>query len=114
MKYNRLRKLYLEIRNPRVSNSQVFELKLTKFHHHALFVGALVGVCSFYLQMQNTGIRSQTFTKNYALIEAKFGEEHRQALGADQKINKYGYPDIGNNLYSELLPYRDWVKVNNA
>jgi hypothetical protein len=49
-----------------------------------------------------------------ALIDAKFGEEHRQALGADQKINKYGYPDIGNNLYADVLPYIDWVKVNNA
>jgi hypothetical protein len=61
----------------------VFKLKLSKWHYHALFVGALVGVSSFYLQMQNTGIRKSTFTKNYALIEAKFGEEHREALGAD-------------------------------
>lgn len=30
------------------------------------------------------------------------------------KINFYGYPDIGNNIYSEMLPYADWIKINNA
>ena len=29
-------------------------------------------------------------------------------------MSKYGYPDIGNNLYSDQLPYADWLKVNNA
>lgn len=48
LKYNRLTKLYLQVRNPRViSASQVFELKLSKFHYHALFAAALIGLCSF-------------------------------------------------------------------
>ena len=89
-------------------------MRLSKLHYHALFAGALVGLCSFYLQIRNTGVRTSTFTKNYAIIDAKYGEEHRKALGPDAKINKYGYPDIGNNLYADLLPYKDWVKVNNA
>ena len=29
-------------------------------------------------------------------------------------MNKYGYPDIGNNRYAEELPYASWLKVNNA
>ena len=29
-------------------------------------------------------------------------------------MSKYGYPDMGNNLYADLLPYKDWVKINNA
>ncbi|TNV75998.1 hypothetical protein FGO68_gene3472 [Halteria grandinella] len=81
---------------------------------HGLFCGAMVAVAGFYLQMQNTGIRKDTFARNYALIDKKFSALHKEALGNDQKINKYGYPDIGNNIYSELLPYRDWVRVNNA
>lgn len=48
------------------------------------------------------------------MIEQVFGTHHREALGQETHINKYGYPDIGNNLYADLLPYRDWVRVNNA
>ena len=48
------------------------------------------------------------------MTESKYGPAHREALGQTAKINIYGYPDIGNNLYADLLPYRDWVKVNNA
>ena len=42
------------------------------------------------------------------------GKEHKAAMGEDTHINKYGYPDIGNNIYSDYLPYKDWVIVNNA
>ena len=73
-----------------------------------------LGLCSFYLQIKNTAIRKETFTKNFAIIEAKYGKAHREALGPDTSINKYGYPDIGNNLYADLLPYKDWIRVNNA
>ena len=62
-----------------------------------------------------------TFGKNYALIQAKYAEIHKEQLAddksqqpADVEISKYGYPDMGNNLYSDELPYKDWVKVNNA
>jgi hypothetical protein len=69
---------------------------------------------SFYVQVKNTGIRKETFARNAALIEQKYGQAHLAALGEGAKINKYGYPDIGNNIYADLLPYRDWVRVNNA
>ncbi len=48
------------------------------------------------------------------MIENQFGVLHKQALGENAEINKFGYPDIGNNLYADQLPYRDWIKVNNA
>jgi hypothetical protein len=35
-------------------------------------------------------------------------------MGANTSINKYGYPDMGNNLYADLLPYKDWLLLNNA
>ena len=40
--------------------------------------------------------------------------EHKEAFGEGAKINKLGYPDMGNNLYAELLPYKDWVAFNNV
>ena len=58
--------------------------------------------------------RKETFARNYAIIEKHFGEMHEQALGAGAKLNKYGYPDMGNNLYADKLPYKDWVMINNA
>ena len=35
-------------------------------------------------------------------------------MGEDTKLSKYGYPDMGNNIYSDQLPYKDWVMLNNA
>lgn len=61
-----------------------------------------------------TNTRKETFARNKAIIEAKYGEMHRQAIGAETSINKYGYPDMGNNLYADLLPYKDWLLLNNA
>lgn len=39
-------------------------------------------------------------------------DEHKKAFGND--INKQGYPDMGNGLYSQHLPYEQWVNFNNA
>lgn len=90
------------------------EVKFSKWHYHCIFASVLIGLTGFYLQIQNTNIRKHTFAKNYALIENQFGALHKEALGENTQLNKYGYPDIGNNLYSDHLPYRDWVRVNNA
>ena len=57
-------------------------------------------------------VRKETFGRHYALLEEKYGAVHREVLGTP--VNKYGYPDIGNNLYADLLPYRDWVRINNS
>eukprot|EP00353_Schmidingerella_taraikaensis_P017794 CAMPEP_0185603794 /NCGR_PEP_ID=MMETSP0436-20130131/2801_1 /TAXON_ID=626734 ORGANISM="Favella taraikaensis, Strain Fe Narragansett Bay" /NCGR_SAMPLE_ID=MMETSP0436 /ASSEMBLY_ACC=CAM_ASM_000390 /LENGTH=163 /DNA_ID=CAMNT_0028234441 /DNA_START=210 /DNA_END=700 /DNA_ORIENTATION=+ len=58
--------------------------------------------------------RKDVFSRNYGHLERKYGEAHRKAFGPDAKINLLGYPDMGNNLFSDLLPYSDWVKLNNA
>ena len=64
--------------------------------------------------MKNTTIRKETFTRNYAIIEQRYGQLHKEQLGENTKVSNYGYPDIGNNLYADLLPYKDWLRVNNA
>ena len=58
--------------------------------------------------------RAETFGRNYAIIDNKYGPMHKEAFGEDQKISKYGYPDMGNNIYSDMLPYKDWALLNNA
>ena len=78
-----------------------------------MFYGALVLGLGFYSSFVVTGSRMDTFKRNYAQIEKKYGEEHEKALGDGAKINPLGYPDMGNNLYADLLPYKDWVMFNN-
>eukprot|EP00607_Mallomonas_marina_P008497 CAMPEP_0182416644 /NCGR_PEP_ID=MMETSP1167-20130531/1008_1 /TAXON_ID=2988 /ORGANISM="Mallomonas Sp, Strain CCMP3275" /LENGTH=164 /DNA_ID=CAMNT_0024589601 /DNA_START=14 /DNA_END=505 /DNA_ORIENTATION=- len=39
-------------------------------------------------------------------------EEHKKHFS--EGIQKFGYPDMGNGRYSQLLPYQDWVNFNNA
>ena len=58
--------------------------------------------------------RSQTFGRNAAALEAEFGEVHRQAFGENAKLHKLGYPDMGCNIYADILPYKDWYRLNNA
>lgn len=78
-----------------------------------LMTSALLGI-NFYSGILVTMTRGETFGRNLAVIEQKYGEVHRQALGEDKKISKYGYPDMGGNIYADLLPYKDWVKMNSA
>ena len=72
------------------------------------------GMWAFHVQMKTTKVRGETFGRNYSVIDEKYGETHRKEMGDNMKINKHGYPDLGNNLYSDLLPYGDWIKINNA
>ena len=64
--------------------------------------------------MKTGKVRKETFGRNYEIIEEKFGDIHKKELGLDTYISKYGYPDMGNNIYSDLLPYKDWIRINNA
>jgi len=78
-----------------------------------LWTAALLGL-GFYSSVLVTATRKETFTKNAAVIEQNFGRKHREAFGEDTKLSRYGYPDMGNNIYADLLPYRDWVTINNV
>ena len=85
-----------------------------KFNYLTLAVSALTGLWAFYVQFKQTMTRGETFGRNFNVIEHQFGAEHREAFGEDKKLSKYGYPDMGNNIYSDLLPYKDWITINNA
>jgi len=87
---------------------------LKKTHNWTLFYGAVILGLGFYSSVVVTMTRKDVFSRNYGHLERKYGEAHRKAFGPDAKINLLGYPDMGNNLFSDLLPYSDWVKLNNA
>ena len=59
-----------------------------------------------------TKVRKETFAKNKSVIEQAYGKLHSDSVGGE--INKYGYPDMGNNIYADHLPYKDWLRMNNA
>ena len=78
---------------------------LTKTHNWTMLWGAAILGLGFYSGVLVTLTRKDTFKRNYGIIERKYGEAHREAFGEDTKINRFGYPDMGNNLYGDLLPY---------
>ena len=59
-------------------------------------------------------VRKETFGRNMNILDSGLGKIHRESMGEDTHISKFGFPDIGNNIYSDYLPYKDWIKVNNA
>ena len=97
-----------------VSNTTFEFIQLRKAHYFSLLLGAGLFATNFYSGIKCTKIREETFGRNHAIIEAKYGKLHREAFGEDAKISKLGYPDMGSNLYADLLPYKDWIKLNNS
>ena len=91
-----------------------FGMKIKRPQNFTLLFGATLLGLVHYSNHLVMNIRKETFQRNHALIEQKYGEMHREAFGSDAKINKLGYPDMGNNIYGDLLPYKDWVRMNNA
>jgi glutathione S-transferase len=45
-------------------------------------------------------------------MEDNFGEEHFKETGF--KVQKGGYPDMGNGRYAQKLSYKEWFVFNNA
>lgn len=56
----------------------------------------------FHLSREISTIRKKIF--NEAFMKKNFGETHQQEL--DEEIQYMGYPDSGNNIYSDKLSYR--------
>ena len=116
IKYNALSKAWIRMKQPlSLESPQNLQIDFaSKFNYYTLAVCGLTGMWAFHVQMKNTKVRGETFARNYAVINDKYGGMHKEQLGSTTSINKYGYPDVGNNLYSDLLPYADWIRINNA
>jgi len=63
-------------------------------------------------QLRTDSYRSATFEHeaNRPPVEEKFGSIH--SLHFDEPISPHGYPDWGEGIYSRVLNYRDWYKLN--
>ena len=116
LKYNILTKEWARMRNTNKKEEHLYiEIDFTsKYNLMTIGLCGFSGLYAFYVSFKNTMVRSETFGKNFSLINEKYEQIHKDALGEDKTINKYGYPDMGNNIYSDILPYSDWVKINNA
>ena len=93
----------------------VFEFPpMRKGVYFSCFLMGGILMANFVSGMLCTVARAKTFGRNAASLEAEFGEEHRRAFGENAKLSKYGYPDMGCNIYADILPYKDWYKLNSA
>lgn len=43
----------------------------------------------------------------------QFDREHGEAFNGEKPAG-LGFPDTGNGRFSKMLPYKDWLKFNNA
>jgi hypothetical protein len=53
-----------------------------------------------------------------ARVKAFTGEKltkmHKEAFPEEDKLPKFGYPDLGCGRYSDALPYKDWFEMNTG
>ena len=87
-------------------------ITLTPTQTRILTLSSLLSLQALYMQLKMMQVRKETFTKNYAYIAETYDATHKEEF--ESEISKYGYPDTGNNLYSDVLAYKDWVKLMNA
>mmetsp|Transcript_27317 Transcript_27317/g.24199 ORF Transcript_27317/g.24199 Transcript_27317/m.24199 type:complete len:235 (+) Transcript_27317:7-711(+) len=109
-----LRKLWYNHMVRIYPNQVVAKFELKRVHYALFFLSGVIGLQNLMAGGLIMKTRKETFLKNKALIEEKYGQKHRDAFGPDSKINDLGYPDCGNNLYADCLPYLDWIKINNV
>ena len=100
---------------PDLTNGQNLKIDFdNRFNYMSLGLLAFTGVLAFGVQFKMTMTRKDTFARNFALVEDKYLAKHKEAFGPDAKLSEFGYPDMGNNIYSECLSYKDWITLNNA
>ena len=82
LRYNSLTKTFHSIKST-AKGPTVIELGpyLNKYHLRTLFFGGCVLGLGFYSSVLVTMTRKETFKRNFALIEQKYGEKHRAAFG---------------------------------
>jgi hypothetical protein len=56
----------------------------------------------FYISRQISSMRKEIFTERF--MKENFGDLHRMEV--KEEIQHMGYPDAGDNLYSQKLSYR--------
>ena len=92
----------------------VSRFEIGRVHFALMLWGTILGAQSLYAGHKVMHARKESFEKNRAVIEEKFGETHRKEFGENSKLSVLGYPDMGNNLYAMQLPHKAWLTINNA
>ena len=77
-----------------------------------ILLGCVILCCECFLlgPIVIAPARFGTFTSEFM---AQFKEEHEKAFPGASPANG-GFPDCGDGRYAAKLPYKDWVKFNNA
>ena len=88
------------------------EFKISAEHGYVVCIASLFGLQYLWLQKKQEQARKDTFNRNIAVLFQHFNEHHKKAFGVE--LNMKGYPDLGNNRFSDLLPYKDWSKMASA
>ena len=73
----------------------------------------LVILCIEYVFVGFTavvGSRKRVFGADFM---RQFKYEHQAAFGASSRVAPLGFPDSGNGLFADKLPYRAWYDLNN-
>ncbi|CAI2377312.1 unnamed protein product [Moneuplotes crassus] len=104
--YNHMKRVY--------PDTVVAKFKLQRVHYVLIFFSGMIGFQNLFAGSLTMRARFKTFRKNRALVESRYGETHRKNFGPDSKISSLGYPDMGNNIYADCLPYNDWIHMNNV
>ncbi len=90
----------------------ILELKLTPDHGFFISLAALLGLEYLWLDITHEKAREATFGKNIAILYKQFNAQHKEFFGVN--MSRKGYPDPGNNRFSDALPYADWLKISGA
>lgn len=115
LRYNRLTKFCSRmLQTPTGQTAIELNIYFTRTRNFLLLFSSSILLLGIYSNILVTNTRKETFKKNYAQIAKKYDKEHKEAFGQDTEINRLGYPDMGNNRFADLLPYRDWIKMNNV
>ena len=82
LKYNNVTKMVTRMKAP-ISGPTLINLGpfMTKAHNMTMWFSVAILGLGFYSSVMTTLTRKEVFAKNYALIEQKYGEKHREAFG---------------------------------
>ena len=112
--HNRLMKHMISIGEPSRTQTLMELRGLRNIHYWGLLISSGMLFLGFYSNVVVSLTRKETFGRNYPYVLEKYGKVHSETLGEGCRPNKFGYPDMGGNLYADLLPFADWVKMSNA
>ena len=96
-----------------LAETTTLTLSLTPEYGYVLLVSGLFFFTNLFLGASVMGYRKKYFT--FDKLKG-FNDEHKKAFNFDPQASlKFGYPDMGNGLFSQkALTYEEWFRFNCA